>query len=284
MTLWRHMAEPLVFLGIATALHAGVWIGYAELPNAGIAGQGAEGGGGSAKPTLVATPASVNGLIRAWKTAPVAGSEIAAPRAPAMAADRSAPAPVRVTAVTEHPAAPVAPPRPGADPAPTRQTDPPQAPVLPTKAQTAPRVAPRPRPEAPVRAMPAAGHGQAQTKGRGQGKATGPGTGTASNGADAVGDSRSLMSEWGGAIRARVERAKVYPRAAEAAGVTGKVTMILSLSSDGRLNEVAIQRGAGADILDRAAIAAVRKARFPAAPRGLAKDSYTFTLSLIFTR
>jgi protein TonB len=86
---------------------------------------------------------------------------------------------------------------------------------------------------------------------------------------------RSLMARWGGGIRAAIERS-LRP----AGGPGGTTRLRLTVTADGRLAGAAIAASSGHAALDRAALAAVRAARYPPAPRGLPPGSYTFTLPL----
>lgn len=92
---------------------------------------------------------------------------------------------------------------------------------------------------------------------------------------------QSLMARWGAAIRAEVARRRRYPRGTNAQGTT---LLRLSIGRQGRLRSVAVIRSAGSPALDRAALAAVRGARFPAAPRRLPGAVHAFDLPVSFTR
>lgn len=95
-------------------------------------------------------------------------------------------------------------------------------------------------------------------------------------------EQNSLRASWGAAIRTRVERVKRYPgRAGRAAGT---VVLWLKVTSSGTLAGVGISRSSGNDLLDQAAISAVRGARMPAAPNGLSGGTHTFSLPIRFSR
>ena len=90
-----------------------------------------------------------------------------------------------------------------------------------------------------------------------------------------------MQAEWGAAIRARIERRKVYPAAA--AGVQGIVTLRLTVAADGRLAGVTVGNSSGSSVLDTAAISAVTSAgRLPKAPAALGAGTSTFTLRIAF--
>jgi protein TonB len=92
-----------------------------------------------------------------------------------------------------------------------------------------------------------------------------------------------LAANWGAKIRARIEKRKRYPLAAD--GASGTVTVRLTITRSGALADLSIAASSGNAALDEAAIKAVRAAgRFPAAPEGLPEDSTTFTLPMRFAR
>lgn len=91
---------------------------------------------------------------------------------------------------------------------------------------------------------------------------------------------QSLMAKWGAAIRNGVERRKRYPRGTRAQG-TAKLR--LTVSRAGHLIGVSLLRSSGDAVLDKAAISAVRRARFPAAPKGLSEAQYHFNLPVELT-
>lgn len=92
-----------------------------------------------------------------------------------------------------------------------------------------------------------------------------------------------LKSSWGASIRSRIERRKAYPAAAR--GASGTVTVRLTVTRSGQLGGVSVVSSSGHPALDQAALNAVQSAAtFPAAPKGLADASYTFTLPMKFAR
>ncbi|MEM7076223.1 MAG: TonB family protein [Pseudomonadota bacterium] len=120
-------------------------------------------------------------------------------------------------------------------------------------------------------------------------KAAGSGGGTQAGNAGQAqtatlskGQKDSLKAVWGSKIRAKIERAKRYPRGENA---SGKVSVRLSVSRTGQLLGVSVRRSSGHPKLDAAAVASVKRAkRFPKAPKGLTASSYTFTLSMVLKR
>ena len=92
-----------------------------------------------------------------------------------------------------------------------------------------------------------------------------------------------LTASWGASIRARIEKRKRYPMAAD--GASGTVTVRLTVTRSGALADLSIAASSGNAALDEAALKAVRAAgRFPAAPEGLSQGSTSFTLPMRFAR
>ncbi len=203
--------------------------------------------------------------------APEASPSPTLPAMPSLPASATDVLPQIDTTATRPPAPAARPkprPQPAADPAPER----------------VPERAPEPTADRPERPAPAAtGSTTAQTaSGSGGGAVAGQG-GQAEAPALSPGRAANLTAEWGGAIRSRIERRKRYPAAAD--GVSGTVTVRLTVTRGGVLTSVAVTASSGHPALDEAAIKAVRSAgRFPAAPRGLPEESYGFTLPMRFER
>ncbi len=164
-------------------------------------------------------------------------------------------------------------------------------PMPPVAADPAPR--PKARPEAPAKPTPAPAAGTAE-KAAPDGNVA-PARNAAGEGGGAVAGNRGtaktlskaaaadLKASWGATIRARVERRKSYPAAAE--GATGKVTVRLTVRRDGALSGVTVAKSSGNAALDAAAVRAVKAAAtFPAAPDGLTDARYSFTLPMSFAR
>jgi protein TonB len=270
----RRIAESLAFLCLATAVHAGAWLGFG-----GAAAPGA-GSGGAAALTLEAASGDLAAMVQRWDAPP----EVAAPTA-TMVTPEAVSAPEVPTALP-----PATPPAAQTPPPPPVNTD---RPALPQIADTAPRpdpVRPRPRPEppaapaqaaAPAPATPAEAQPAQRASGAGQQQSSGQSGASAATGPSA-GQLRALEAEWGGAILARIARAQRYPSGNHGAG-TARV--VLSVGRDGRLQSVGLDASSGSAGLDRAALDAVRRAgRFPAAPRELAKAAYVFRVPMTFRR
>lgn len=141
----RGLVEPLVFVSLATALHAAVWIG---LPGAGLSGAAPAGGGGAAEVTLASAPA-LSALARDWSRPPEAAMDLARPEVPPLAA-----ADLPDLPVLHEPPQPAAP----ADPAkiapatlaPAAPADPVAVALLPLPPPVLPAVLPPVLPQVPV--------------------------------------------------------------------------------------------------------------------------------------
>ena len=267
----RQAAELLGFVSLATGLHLAAFALTAPEP-----GTQAAGAAGGAAITLAGAPPE---LLAEWERAPEPDTA-----APALAATPETPEPEPLEAAPDrtvrrlpdvigpempHDVLPI--------------TDPP--PPAPAEIRKAGRETPRPeaRPdpqhkrEAAVRPRQSEPAAPAQT-------ASGQQGGAAAGATAAVrptltrGERQSLMAAWGGRIRARVERSKQGVQ-----GRAGRVVVELTVTRRGSLAGVRILQGSGDARLDRAALAAVRRAgRFPPAPKQLPGASFPFRLPIRF--
>jgi len=127
----------------------------------------------------------------------------------------------------------------------------------------------RPQPSASAPAQRAAGTGAQGHEGQ---------SGQARETSRAQADTGGLVAQWGGAVRAAVQRQQRHPAGIRAGGT---VLLRLDVHSDGRLLGVAVQQSSGHASLDQAAMDAARRARIPASPQGLS-GSYQFNLPVRF--
>lgn len=88
-----------------------------------------------------------------------------------------------------------------------------------------------------------------------------------------------LEQQWGAQITTALRRAHRPPR-----GPKGTVKLVISISPAGRVASVSLAASSGNSRLDQAALAAVKRARFPRAPEGLTKSSYRFSQRLTVSR
>jgi len=179
--------------------------------------------------------------------------EMAPPNTATAAAAPALPLPAPTRPQTRPPV-----PRPATLPQPQSQADAPPAP---------------PAAQAPRAAQTAKGTGPAAQAGQSQAKAQQTGAGRVA--------SQTLMAQWGGQVRAKIERKKRYPAGTRA---SGKVILRLRLDAAGALHSVSVRRSSGDRALDQAALNAVTQARLPRAPQGLGTGLFTFDLPMNFNR
>ncbi len=143
--------------------------------------------------------------------------------------------------------------------------------------QTPPEVRPRarldpkantasPAPRASPPAQRASGQGARAQSGQGAAQVQSGG-----------GYSASALAEWGGRIRASVQRAQTRPRT----NASGVVRLRLAVTAGGQLAGVSITGSSGNAALDQAALRAVQRARLPRAPDGVS-GTHQFNLPVGF--
>lgn len=215
---------------------------------------------------------------------PVAPAAPMAPAAPGLAVPQSDSLPdASVTAPPPPP--PVQ--RPDPDPELERlgETRPQVRPERPDPPKQQPRREPAPKKQAKKADKPKqAAASSAAQRAAGQGQGTNAGNARQTQAATlSAGQIQSLTARWGAQVRRQIERRKRYPSAAR--GASGTVTVRLTVGRNGSLQGVGLARSSGNAALDQAAVRAVQSAgRFAAAPKGLTKASYTFTLQMRFNR
>ena len=279
------VTEFFFFVGIAVAAHSALWIGIKP------AGSEASGTTGAASVTLLASSGDVSEMVAEWNRpietmahlpdAPVAPdlARSAMVQHQKQATDWQGPSPTisQVEALSLPMATfqPEAPPvvdtttpkieRP--DRAPETSRRPPNRPVVPTESP------PEPAKESIATKAQNAADGQTGTN---AGRAEAQRSASLSKS-----QRQSLLAQWGASIRNGVERRKKYPHGTKASGTT---VLRISVSRDGRLAGVSVVSSSGDKKLDQAAVLAVRKASYPAAPKGLVDPRYKFNLPVAFSR
>ena len=88
-----------------------------------------------------------------------------------------------------------------------------------------------------------------------------------------------LEQQWGAQITSALRRAHRPPR-----GAAGTVKLVIAITPAGHVAGVSLAGSSGNTRLDQAALAAVKRARFPRAPEGLNKSSYRFSQRLTVSR
>jgi len=258
--------EFLGFASVAALAHLAVFA--ATLPD-GMAAGGAGGQQEITQPstTLAGADNAMAALVARWDMPPIIGlhsptETVAAPLpdAPPILTMQQPNTP-RVTQTMTRPAQ--------ADTAP----DVGAPPDLFTRPQN--RDTPRPRP-APRQAQPREASATAASRAAGQGGAAQQRQGQAQvqSGSTA---SASQLTQWGGSIRAAIQRQQRSP----SLRAQGIVHLRLQVSADGRLVGVALSQSSGHAALDRAALQAVQRASLPRAPAGVS-GTHHFNLPLRF--
>lgn len=297
------------FLGLATALHLGLLSTVPEM--------GAQAGGEDAVSAiaLAASSPELNARVQEWERPPEQVN-VAAPTTPPQMAS---PPPMDM-AMPDRPVSDLAQPlglaglalpaglpaldlsvppppepkpdvmasrrpklRPMPEPAPVQPASPrpepplskpPEAkPTEPKPSEPTPKEVAKPAPQKPVKpAKPAL----AQTASK---PAVAAGAGKADQSSKPGRSAKKLMAQWGGQIRVAIERRKRYPSGTRSSGT---VRLAVAVHSSGRLTSVRVSRSSGDARLDKAALLAVSKARFRAAPKGLKAGVHKFTLPMSF--
>lgn len=178
---------------------------------------------------------------------------------------------------TAPPPPPAPPPKPVVD---TVQAAPPE-PVPPEPAQKVPSPVAKPKPAAKPTATatakplapakpPAPAKLRADTKPGTSGAAASPAAAALQGGAAP----KALLATWGKGIMSALARQSVRGRDIP----KGTVTLALNIDTAGRLVSARVARTSGHAVLDQAALSAVGRARFPAAPKGMPPGRHAFTL------
>ena len=138
------------------------------------------------------------------------------------------------------------------------------------QAQTArPKAAPKPKAQAQS-APPRAATGTAKAK---------PAAKPAAKPKPKPGVSKQAIAKWQSGIASALARANRPP----STSATGRVTLSITVAPNGRLSGVSVTRSSGNSTLDKAAVANVKRARFPRAPRGFSQTA-TVRFTYDFTR
>lgn len=266
------MRAAVEFAGFGAAAVAVHLAAFAAIAPDGMAA-GGDGGAGAvtvAAPLGAADPA-LSAMVREWD-APV---QVMAP--PEMVAP---PAPQSVPNALPELSRDALPELPGLlapQSAPAPKVAAPDLPQLFAQPDTPPKARPRARPD-PEAAKPKASAPASPSAQRasGQGAAAQRGQGAAQV-QSGGGNSASALAEWGGRIRAAVQRAQTRP----GTRARGVVQVRLSVTAGGQLAGVSLTGSSGNAALDEAALRAVQRARLPRAPEGV-RGTYQFNLPVGF--
>lgn len=154
---------------------------------------------------------------------------------------------------------------------------PPAAPHTTQDTVPPPKLRPKPRPTAaPATAQTAKGTSTAKPKVATAGTSN---ANTASVANDGI--VKSALKEWSGRVRRAIESKKFYPNGARGSGVA---TITLTLSKSGTLTRAVVSKSSGDVLLDTAALSAVQRAKYPAAPKSVNQSSFTFQIPIRIQR
>ncbi|SUZ30558.1 hypothetical protein ROE7235_00282 [Roseibaca ekhonensis] len=269
------MRAAVEFAGFGVAAVAVHLAAFAAIAPDGMAA-GGDGGAGAvtvAAPVGAADP-TLTAMVRAWERpvqTVVLPDAVAAPQMPDAP---SMPAPQRPGTLPDLPdlpgmTAPVA--------ADAPRVSAPDLPELFNRPQTPPETRPRARPDPNAKPAPRAAQASPpaqRASGQGASAQRGQGAAQVQSGG---GNSASALAEWGGRIRAAVQRAQSRPRT----NASGVVQLRLAVTAGGQLAGVSVAGSSGNAALDQAALRAVQGARLPRAPGGVS-GTHRFNLPVGF--
>lgn len=266
------MRAAVEFAGFGVAAVAVHLAALAAIAPGGMSA-GGDGGAGAvtvAAPVGAADPAMAE-MVRAWErpVQPVVMPDPVA--APQMPDAPSMPVPQRPEALPDLPGMTA----PEAADAPRISA--PDLPELFNRPQSPPETRPRARPDPNAKPAPRATQARPPAqRASGQGASAQRGQGAAQV-QSGVGNSASALAEWGGRIRAAVQRAQTRPQTR----ARGVVRLRLSVTAGGQLAGVSVSSSSGNAALDEAALRAVQRARLPRAPGGVS-GTHQFNLPVGF--
>lgn len=106
-----------------------------------------------------------------------------------------------------------------------------------------------------------------------------------SGAAAAAGANAGVEAAYGRKLLSHIERRKRYPAAARAAGVAGAVRLSVTIDRAGQLRSARVSKGSGHAVLDEEALATARRASpYPAPPDGVGGKTFSFSVTLRFSR
>lgn len=227
----------------------------------------------SALPVSFAAALLLEGLcvlaIVGWLTQRPTRQEASAPTmqislvaAPPAAPDAPADPPPMVAETPPVPEEPQVTPPPPEVPPPPAEIAPPEPTPVPPKTEAA---AVRPKPAKPpqqVNKKPAPRPAQQQA-------------------AASAAPSAGAMSSFQGQMRRAVESALIYPASARASGQHGRARVTFDFL-DGRVSAVSLSQSSGSPVLDQAALATVRSARYPSPPPELSHRTLHLSIFVEF--
>ena len=149
-------------------------------------------------------------------------------------------------------------------------------PVKEAEPKEKPKEKPKKKPkEQPKKATANAGNG---------GKANATVAASAASGSKGKGEAsgNASVSKYPGLVQRALRRALRQPKGA--GGARGEVQVTFVVSASGAASGIAVSKSSGHAVLDKEAVATVKRAKFPPIPADAGRNSWTFTMPLAFTR
>jgi protein TonB len=122
-------------------------------------------------------------------------------------------------------------------------------------------------------------------RGVAEGKADGRAASSNNNAQTASAAGNAAVSNYPGKVVAKLRRALRYPSEARSRRLNGVVQVRFVVGGSGDVGSVGLAASSGSPVLDKAALATVKRAApFPPIPEGAGRSSWTFTVPLAFVR
>jgi protein TonB len=101
---------------------------------------------------------------------------------------------------------------------------------------------------------------------------------------EVLNSSEEAMLRYQDMVRQRLEEVREYPDWAKEQGIEGNSRLRFTILSDGSIHEVKLVDSSGSKILDREALATIKRASpFPAFPKAITVSSIKMEVGLVFT-
>ncbi|MEW6087918.1 MAG: energy transducer TonB [bacterium] len=95
---------------------------------------------------------------------------------------------------------------------------------------------------------------------------------------------QNVIHNYQGIIKQKIENSKTYPVMAQRHGIEGKIFVYFTISSNGLTDDIKIVSSSGSEILDKEAIAAVKRASpFPPIPKELNCSCLNIKVAIVFS-
>lgn len=277
--------------GIAVTLAVGLHVGVFLIPTE-PAGAVSAGSGGTELVSIEAADEVLADMVEEWEQTPDPIEETAEMDTPPEPVEVPPPELAEIPPPEVPPMPELAQLAPPADvtPPPPPPPEPPKPEPEPEPPKPEPRPEPKPKPKAQKEkpkqqvAKPERRENRPPSPGRQAQVAAGTGGGAnAGDGGAAAAATRTkgaaeLRNGWGAQIRARIER-KLRRESR-----TGRVTLNLTVASNGALVSASLAGSSGDPRIDNMVLNAARSATYPAAPKGLGEARASFTVAINIKR